>query len=381
MHPLTLPTLLLVTLPLAVSAQPPAGKGKNSKVETENSFFDPLTTFDTIRWQAADGWANHSPFLNAWSAEALQFDNNGMTINLTDTPLLNYDYTSGELRTSGFYGYGCYEVEMKPAAVSGVVSAFFTFMGPYDNPPGGNGMHNEIDIEFLGKDVNSVQFNFWTNDDLYNNGHETIVKLGFDAAESFNHYAFSWSETEINWYVNKQLVLSVFDSQQDPLPKVTDGAHKIMLNTWPVDSSASEWAGPFTYPGHTVEGHFRNVKFSKDSTCQFNLTPTTTPTLHLSDFSVALNNRRATQAVAIVEVSDENNQLMQNVTVRGIWSGAISSGDNEKQTDSTGSAEFYSHRSKNPNGFYEFCITELFIEGYNWSMADNSQVCSRVDIP
>jgi hypothetical protein len=31
------------------------------------------------------------------------------------------------------------------------VSAFFTFAGPYDN--GGNGRHNEIDVEFLGYDT------------------------------------------------------------------------------------------------------------------------------------------------------------------------------------------------------------------------------------
>jgi endo-1,3-1,4-beta-glycanase ExoK len=53
-------------------------------------------------------------------------------------------------------------------AESGVVSSFFTFAGPFDN--GGNGKHNEIDIEFLRFDTRTFQVNFWTNDDTYAGG-------------------------------------------------------------------------------------------------------------------------------------------------------------------------------------------------------------------
>ena len=177
------------------------GGGGGDPLPSEPSFIDALTSFDTTKWAKAGPWSNGSPFANGWDASAVTFSSaNGMTVKLDDAPFIvdqttTYPYTSGELRTTGYYGYGCYEVTMKPVAESGVVTAFFTFAGPYDNPTNGNGQHNEIDIEFLGKDTTYFQANYWTNDDQYVNGHEYIVNLGFDASHDFHRYGFKWTST------------------------------------------------------------------------------------------------------------------------------------------------------------------------------------------
>ena len=377
------PSLLLLISSTCLAA-PPSGKGNNTEITSAPSFSDSLTSFNTGQWQAADGWANGSPFLNAWSSTALDFSSDGLGIVLSDTPLLGYDYTSGELRTSQFYGYGCYEVEMRPAAVSGVVSAFFTFMGPYDNVRGGNGQHNEIDIEFLGNDTSVVQFNFWTNDDQYANGHEKIIELGFDASKSFNHYAFDWNEAGINWYINKQLVYSVISTSNDPTPKVSDGTHKIMMNMWPVDASASGWAGEFTYPMIPVLGEFKNVRFTEGSDCTFDSPepppPSPTNSLTISAHNISLNNK-ATQASATVTVADNNGQRIEGVTITGEWSGIVNDGDGEKVTDQTGSALFYSRRSRSGSGTFQFCVTSLSKAGYSWTSGNDEPKCSEVEIP
>ncbi|TDR77393.1 family 16 glycosylhydrolase [Photobacterium lutimaris] len=375
---------LLFLIPSICLSAPPAGKGNNKTIASAPSFSDPLTSFDTNHWQAADGWANGSPFLNAWSSAALDFSNDGLGVVLSDSPLLGYAYTSGELRTNAFYGYGCYEVEMMPAAVSGVVTAFFTFMGPFDNTQGGNGQHNEIDIEFLGNNTNVVQLNFWTNDDQYINGHETIIDLGFDASLSFNHYAFDWSETGINWYINKELVYSVIGTTNDPTPNVTDGTHKIMMNMWPVDATASGWAGEFTYPMMPILGQFKNVHFTEGNGCTFDTSeppsPSPTNSLIIANHEITLNSK-ATQASAAVTVTNSEGEPQQDVLITGQWSGAVNDGDNEKITDQSGDALFYSRRSRTASGRYQFCITGLTKAGYSWPANNSEQQCSEIIIP
>jgi beta-glucanase (GH16 family) len=165
--------LVISTVVLAFGLQIGAAPKRPSKPPPEqDSFVDGLGFYDTTRWTKADGWTNGSPFDNAWSANNVLFEDGNMILRLEETPLLGKDYTSGEYRTIGFYGYGCYEASFKPVPESGVVTSFFTYAGPWDN--GGNGKHNEIDIEFLGYDTNKVQFNFYTNDDNYTSRNERV---------------------------------------------------------------------------------------------------------------------------------------------------------------------------------------------------------------
>jgi len=107
-------------------------------------------------------FSRKSGISNAWLAENIEFGNGVMDIRLDDQGALGEPYASGNYQSTGFYGYGCYEASFKPVAASGVVSSFFTFAGPFDN--GGNGSHNEIDIEFLGFDTRFFQVNWWRND-------------------------------------------------------------------------------------------------------------------------------------------------------------------------------------------------------------------------
>ena len=100
------------------------------------------------------------------------------------TPGINY--SGAEFRTfnQNRYHYGLYEVCMKPAKSDGIVSSFFTYTGPYDEP---KTQWDEIDIEFLGKDTAKVQFNYYVDS---KGGHEYLYDLGFDASEDFHVYAF-----------------------------------------------------------------------------------------------------------------------------------------------------------------------------------------------
>lgn len=180
------------------------------------TFWEPLTYHNPSTWQKADGYSNGSMFNCTWRANNVNFTNDGkLRLSLTSPSANKFD--GGEYRSTNKYGYGLYEVSMKPAKNTGIVSSFFTYTGPSDGT-----QWDEIDIEFLGKDTTKVQFNYYTNGV---GGHEKIVDLGFDASQGFHTYAFDWQAGSIKWYVDGVLKHTATSN----IPK-TPG--KIMMNIW-----------------------------------------------------------------------------------------------------------------------------------------------------
>ena len=368
-----------------VFAQDAFGSKRNNKPpKAQDTFTDHLTSYDTARWMKADGWKNGSPFDNAWLADHISFSDGYMDIRLDDQASRGEPYSSGNYQTNGFYGYGCYEASFKPVASSGVVSSFFTFAGPFDN--GGNGKHNEIDIEFLGYDTTSFQTNYWTNDDDYTGGHESTVYLGFDAAHEFHRYGFKWTSGGIEWFVDGVPVYAVFDTPADPTPKANESLQKVMMNVWPVDNTAATWAGTFTYPGSPLHGIYDWVRHTAGEDCTIDdapIPPLPPPppggdpvVMYIQDIAMSLN-KRETQVITRVVVFNGLGEPVPDVTVDGVWSGIITNGDTRRTTDSSGSATFYSARSRD-SGDVSFCITDIFGIGLAYDETANAETCDLI---
>ncbi|WP_208591911.1 beta-glucanase [Gracilibacillus suaedae] len=228
-------SLIMMSFTVVISAQSQA---------TEYHSFD---YHDWQNWQISDGWRNNDPFFGChWNANRVNFNQGEMELSLRTNYSYPapYNYECAEYATSNFYGYGLYEVSMKPANVSGVISSFFTYTGPsYDAP------WDEIDIEFLGNDTTKVQFNYYTNGV---GGNEILHDLGFNAAHSFNTYAFDWQENYISWYVNGQLVATATEN----IPR---NPSKIMMNVWNT-YGINEWAGP--YYGENANASYQWVRYT-----------------------------------------------------------------------------------------------------------------------
>ena len=137
---------------------------------------------------------------------------------------------------------------MKPAKSDGIVSSFFTYTGPYDNPPT---QWDEIDIEFLGKDTTKAQFNYFTNSQ---GNHEFLCDLGFDATESFHVYAFDWQPDSITWYVDGKEVHKVTEN----IP-VTPSM--IMANLW-AGRGVDAWLNPVDDSNFPVQAEYKWMKFT-----------------------------------------------------------------------------------------------------------------------
>ncbi len=203
---------------------------KDAPAFIEGEYVD-FSEGDTRVFDVSDDYSNGNPFGCVWTRRNAVYTNDCFELSITKEEDTFY---GGEQRSRGeegrfLYGYfGCY---MKPAKVAGTVSTFFTYTGPYENCP-----HDEIDIEFLGKDTTSVQFNYFANG---SHGNEYIYELGFDASEEYHQYGFYWGKNEIVWYVDLK-----------PVYKATKGIPntpgRIFQNCWcgdPTNGSIIGWMG------------------------------------------------------------------------------------------------------------------------------------------
>jgi endo-1,3-1,4-beta-glycanase ExoK len=201
-----------------------------------SSLSDDFNTYDSNTWWKANGYGNGGVFNVGWRSSNATLSNGALTLTLNDSgcpaSCSGYPYTSSEYRTHARYGYGYYEVRMKPASGSGVISSFFV----YDDAS-----QDEVDIEFLGKDTTKMHTNYLDNG---TGGHETVISLGFDAAASYHTYAFLWGPGFIEWFVDGVKVHGEYGAR-GPLPTHPG---RIMMNLW-TGIGLDAWAGSFQYTG------------------------------------------------------------------------------------------------------------------------------------
>lgn len=210
---------------------------------------------------ASDGWENGEPFNVWWKADNVGYDGKmKLAISEMTEQQQKYDEETGEMvdtlakyygaeqRSTHYYGYGDFTVRMKPSKVSGTASTFFTCTGPYDKWYEEDGVtvkrendHDEIDIEFLGKDTTKVQFNYFASGV---GGHEYMYDLGFDASLEFHDYGFRWTENDITWFVDNKPVYKVErkDAKDEPWP---EDPGRIIMNYWCGTETSAAWMGEF----------------------------------------------------------------------------------------------------------------------------------------
>ena len=182
---------------------------------------------------ASDGWTNGGSFGVTWKANNIKFDqDNGCQMSITKE---GDEFYGSELKTTtenfDFFHYGYFGTWMKPSNEVGTASTFFIYTGENDNNP-----HDEIDVEFLGKDTTKVQFNWFHNG---KGGHEHLYNLGFDASKEFHQYGFLWAKDKITWYIDLK---PVYETNYD----IPTTPCRIFQNFWKgnsADRGIINWMG------------------------------------------------------------------------------------------------------------------------------------------
>jgi beta-glucanase (GH16 family) len=195
-------------------------------------FSDDFDKLDTTKWEVS----THTFDANAarFTPANVAVRNGILTLTVNKHRTGDRAYAAGELRTReslGTFKYGRFEVRMRAARRSGVISSFFAYRPvPWD----------EIDIEFLGRHTRAVQANLYvspTEVPVEVSPFPSLHDLDFDAAADFHVYAFEWDPAEIRWYVDGVLI----DKSSNPgaIPTLP---LRLALNVWP--STDTTWAGP-----------------------------------------------------------------------------------------------------------------------------------------
>ena len=196
-----------------------------SSIKDSSTYFNDLKNFNILEFQKSE-WPSGAEEDAVWSPDDVQFKDGKLQLSITNS---SNSLTAGEIHTWKSFGYGLYQVSMKPISNPGVVSAFFNYSYDDETKTG-----TEIDIEFLGNDTTQVQFNYHT-DGI--GGHEYLYDLGFDASEAFHNYGFYWDDNSIYWYIDGKMVYEV---HADDLP--VNEAH-IFADVWA--SNDHSWLGDY----------------------------------------------------------------------------------------------------------------------------------------
>lgn len=237
---------------MALMACQPKTQDLSKAPEFKKVVLSDLTKGKPAGWAVSDGWTNGTPFGVDWSAQRVKFTEGGMALSISKDNAGKY--YGGEIKTTGEDGtfkYGYFGATMKPSNAVGTVSSLFTYTGPSEN----NNPHDEIDIEFLGKDTTMVQFNYYAESDK---SHEFKYKLGFDASKEFHDYGFYWDNTQIVWYVDMKPVYRVTVD----IPSLSQ---RLMTNYWKGDNSKDIKAWMGVYDGKnlgTTQSEYKAIYYA-----------------------------------------------------------------------------------------------------------------------
>lgn len=196
-------------------------------------FIDRFKTIGTD-WYVAEYDFDHDKFDTDWRRDQIQTgisDNEtGLQFHLSPHENGINRFAGASVRRESPSHYGRYEIRMQAASGPGVVTGFFTYSGPHYGT-----RHDEIDIEFLGRDTRQMHVAWFVDGKLENK----FIDLGFDAAEEMVDYAFEWHPEKLRWFADDVLIFE-HHAKNGPIPTVPG---RLFVNLWAADPSIAQWAG------------------------------------------------------------------------------------------------------------------------------------------
>lgn len=224
-----------------------AGIAEENSVPTIdlNSWLLPATV-----WTTADYDFSHPSFDTDWRSRLADLGAAKIVLSLephAGTSRASNSFEGASVRTTRKTHYGRYQADIRPARGSGIVTGFFTYTGAAYGT-----RHDEIDIEFLGRDTTRIHL-AWFRDGVL---QSRFIDLGFDAAEDWHTYAFEWLPDRISWYVDGVLLFET-ENDSDTLPQKPS---LLFANIWIGDNSIKNWSGE-AEPGTVAASQFRSILF------------------------------------------------------------------------------------------------------------------------
>jgi endo-1,3-1,4-beta-glycanase ExoK len=206
----------------------------------ELSWEDNFDVFDPARWQLmTHTWDGN---LAIFSTENTTFENGMASLLLTRDPTdPTKPFRGVEMRSRETLTYGKVETRARLAKGSGVVSAVVLIYTPWPADD-----WNELDIEYLGRYTDKVQFNamVYTGpppakpvvQSVTPTQYPTVIPVGVEPAADFHVYGIEWTPNDARFTVDGE-VKYTWSTNIDRLKL----PQNILLTIWA--SSATGWAG------------------------------------------------------------------------------------------------------------------------------------------
>ncbi len=145
-------------------------------------------------------------------------------------------YKGAEIYSNQSYLYGRYEMRMRVAKASGVLSTFFTYKNGSEV---GNTFWEEIDIEIFGKN-NATQ---WQSNVILGSSRPTIHTEQLHTApqslaDAYHTYVLEWTPDYVAWFVDGEEVRRITGTST--VTSLTN-AQSLRFNLW--SSESVEWVG------------------------------------------------------------------------------------------------------------------------------------------
>jgi len=216
----------------------------------QSGFVDRFKQIDN-NWHVAEYDFEHSMFDTDWRhaqvTTGITEDKQGLLLDLAPHDEGLNHFAGASIRRDQISHYGRYETRLKAAAGSGVVTGFFTYTGPHYGT-----RHDEIDIEFLGRNTQQLHAAWFVDGVLENH----FIDLGFDAATETADYAFEWYPDRLKWFANGKLIFE-HHAREGAIPTLPG---RLFVNLWAADPSISVWAGN-TVQDTNVQAQVEYVRF------------------------------------------------------------------------------------------------------------------------
>lgn len=197
-----------------------------SRKNTSESFFPIINNVNDDFWNfRGDTFPSNLALFKP--ANVKDFDSQIASIVFQEEYSPVRDYTSGALVSTRSFSYGTFSACIRPSNAQGLISGIFL----HRNSP-----HQEIDIEFLGKDTTKILINVFYNPGVEGTkleygyrGTPVLIDLGFNASDDFHEYTIDWSATSIRWLVDGNLVYERRIWDPTPIP---DLPMEFNINLW-----------------------------------------------------------------------------------------------------------------------------------------------------
>ena len=226
------------------------------------SFFEGFETLDRSRWVIANGWSN-SAHGCVWAASNIKVAGKKLSLVLNNRRASGKNFSCAELQSRELYGHGTYEVRMRPAAGSGLVSAFFTYAGPAHGAD--KSQERWLSFNFVGKDLKVLELSFYA---AGGRAHDHKISLAFDPSESMNDYAIQWAPRSVRWFVNGQLIHTL---DIGPVERQLTVPAKVFVSLRNgIGDDQAAWLGSFEYDGRPLWTTYEYIAFTElGAPCRF----------------------------------------------------------------------------------------------------------------